>query len=878
MSKSNERLVHNTLKTLGKDFIVVGKTRVRSWHAWLAIGVAVGVAAGVLFVANRSGEFEAGLAQVLPIAPTSGLVAHWKFDEGSGTTVSDSSGNGNTGTLTNGPTFTTGKIGQGLSFDGINDAVQIPDSNSLDAPQITVSAWVRKISNAPSWGMIVSRQAGTGAGDNWILFYNSSANDEYRFAVQGGTNIKLYRNGVQISDNAVSSNNDIGQWVHIVGTAEGAILPETSAVCIGGGANGVSRNCDSEYSNAVIDDARIYNRALSAQEILDLYNAGNAVVTSVTPTPAPTVMTTPAPTQTTTTTTGSGTLLQKSNLVYQGAFKVPHGTFGGSSFGYGGKIAAYNSANNSLFVTGHENNHHIAEITIPTPVNSGEFGSLNTASILQAFVEPTEGKISGIPPFGTFKVGGLLAYGGNLYHTAYAYYDGAQTQVLSHFKSGLNLSTQGDVQGPYQVGTMGAGLVDGWMIPIPAALQAALGKTHISGNCCLSIIGRTSWGPSAFGFNPTDLGVKNPVPVTPYLYYNGDHPTLGPWGGTSAFFNGSTEIHGAVFPEGTRSILYFGRHGVGPWGYGTGTSNQSLQGQLAPGGSIYCYDPNDSSRVDHAYHYEYQLWAYDVNDFIAVKNGQKNPWDVIPNVWTFNVPIQSSVAGGVAYDPSTQRIFLVAPRTEYPGAYPVIHVFKVQAGTTVTLTPTVSLSASPTSITSGTPTPIASTKFQINDRVQVNATTLNVRSTANGTILGAQTTNALGTVIGGPTNSGGFNWWNINYDTGTDGWSAEDYLIKYTAPSPTPTPAPTPTPTPTPAPIPTPGSTASCTHYASPTGGGNGLSQSSPFQIANFWSQASPGKTLCLLDGTYTGANSMITPPENLNGTASAKITLKVLN
>src|SRR3989344_5708931 len=99
MSKSNERLVHNTLKTLGKDFIVVGKTRVRSWHAWLAIGVAVGVAAGVLFVANRSGEFEAGLAQVLPIAPTSGLVAHWKFDEGSGTTVSDSSCNGNTGTV-----------------------------------------------------------------------------------------------------------------------------------------------------------------------------------------------------------------------------------------------------------------------------------------------------------------------------------------------------------------------------------------------------------------------------------------------------------------------------------------------------------------------------------------------------------------------------------------------------------------------------------------------------------------------------------------------------------------------------------------------------------------------------------------------------------
>src|SRR3989338_6970816 len=701
MQPETENLISHVLKTLNKEYTVVGKARVRSWHAWLAIGLAAGILAGVLFVANRSGEFEIGLAQVLPTAPTSGLIAHWKFDEGSGTTVSDSSGNGNTGTLTNGPTFTTGKIGQGLSFDGINDAVQISDSNSLDVSQITVSAWVRKIYDAPSWSMIASRQAGTGTGDNWILFYNSSANDEYRFSAQGGTNIKLYRNGVQISDNAISSNNDIGQWVHIVGTAEGAIPPETSAICIGGGANN-SRNCDSEYSNAVIDDVRIYNRALSASEILNIYNSAGSVTSTSSPTPTPTPNPTPTPTQTTTTTTGSGTLLQKSNLVYQGAFKVPHGTIGGSSFGYGGKIVAYNPANNSLFIAGHENDHHIAEITIPTPVNSGEFGSLNTASVLQAFVEPTEGKISGIPPFDTFKVGGLLVEGGNLYQTAYAYYDGAQTQVLSHFKSGLNLSAQGDVQGPYQVGTMGAGLVDGWMIPIPTAYRAALGKTHITGNCCLSIIGRTSWGPSAFGFNPTDLGTKNPVPVTPYLYYNGDHPTLGPWGGTSAFFNGSTEIHGAVFPEGTRSILYFGRHGVGPWCYGTGTSNQSLQGQLAPGGSIYCYDPTDSSKGNHAYPYEYQVWAYDVNDFIAVKNGQKNPWDVIPNVWTFNVPIQSSVAGGVAYDPSTQRIFLVAPRTEYPGAYPAIHVFKVQGGTTVTLTPTVSLSASPTSITSGT--------------------------------------------------------------------------------------------------------------------------------------------------------------------------------
>jgi hypothetical protein len=71
---------------------------------------------------------------------------------------------------------------------------------------------------------------------------------------------------------------------------------------------------------------------------------------------------------------------------------------------------------------------------------------------------------------------------------------------------------------------------------------------------------------------------------------------------------------------------------------------------------------------------------------------------------------------------------------------------------------------------------------------------------------------------------------------------------------------------------------AACTHYASPAGGGSGTSASSPFKISNFWSVAKPGHTLCLLDGEYTGSSSMINPPRNLNGTASARITVRALN
>jgi hypothetical protein len=72
-------------------------------------------------------------------------------------------------------------------------------------------------------------------------------------------------------------------------------------------------------------------------------------------------------------------------------------------------------------------------------------------------------------------------------------------------------------------------------------------------------------------------------------------------------------------------------------------------------------------------------------------------------------------------------------------------------------------------------------------------------------------------------------------------------------------------------------SSGSCDYYASPNGTGNGLSTSSPFKVSNFWSVASAGKTLCLMDGTYRGNASMILPPKGLNGSPRAPITVEAL-
>jgi hypothetical protein len=77
---------------------------------------------------------------------TTGLVGWWRFNEGSGTLARDDSGKANNGTLTGGPVWTTGKYGNGLSFDGSNDFVTIPHNSALEPSQISVSGWLKTTS------------------------------------------------------------------------------------------------------------------------------------------------------------------------------------------------------------------------------------------------------------------------------------------------------------------------------------------------------------------------------------------------------------------------------------------------------------------------------------------------------------------------------------------------------------------------------------------------------------------------------------------------------------------------------------------------------------------------------------------------------------
>lgn len=403
-------------------------------------------------------------------------------------------------------------------------------------------------------------------------------------------------------------------------------------------------------------------------------------------------------------------LLQQSDLKYLGAFRVPKGHLGGASkrqnfFSYGGAPLAFNSARNSLIMGSYEK--LVAEISIPAIVNAPEINKLKTSKAVQIPTDITSGNLSKLGLNGAVignggVLGGLLIYNGKLIGTSYGYYDATNASVVSHFTASPDWTRTGNkFSGFYQVGEKKkTGLVAGYMALIPKEWQSALGGPALTGLGAIAIISRSSFGPAASVFDPDQLGVENPVPVIPLLQYPAGHTTLGEYATQkpSLYYNRSTEIRGLVFPRGTRSVLFFGRHGLGQTGngdscYGPGTTKPEEHGRTKDSvpnicnGAVMkadkcCYDPTDGSKGAHGYPYVYQVWAYDALELLKVKNGKKRPWEVVPYaVWQLKFPfsIENAHILGAAYDPETQRIYLSQASADRPQMepFPLIHVFKV---------------------------------------------------------------------------------------------------------------------------------------------------------------------------------------------------------
>lgn len=392
-------------------------------------------------------------------------------------------------------------------------------------------------------------------------------------------------------------------------------------------------------------------------------------------------------------------LLQKPDLVYLGAFRVPDGQYGcpyddKCSFHYGGGPIGYNPANNSLFIAGHRHNQWIAEINIPAAVSSTTLLSLNTATIRQDFYDLSNGSRGNLGAGGAYienggQLGGLLSNGAKLLLSDYAYYDGSYKAIYTHFTANADWTANGTgFSGMKTVGVPPApqaGFVGGYMAKIPPAWQSHLGGTAITGMSNIAIIGRTSMGPSAFAFNPDEVGVVNPVPASALVYYPEGHWTLGTYAEANPNVSKATQITGVVFPDGTKSVLFFGRHGLTAcYGPGTGIKAEAERNSGVCGdallnpGETCCYDPSSLDKGVHGYPYLHQVWAYNADDLLTVKKGVKKPWEILPYaVWNFELPFQTGgkIILGAAYDPARQRIYISQDHGD--GNLPVIHLFQI---------------------------------------------------------------------------------------------------------------------------------------------------------------------------------------------------------
>ena len=234
-----------------------------------ATGLVQAVAAGSATIRATFGGFSANAT----VTVAAGLVAAYGFNEGSGTTVTDSSGRGNNGTISAATWTTAGHSGNALSFNGTNSWVTVNDAASLDLTNgMTVEAWV-KLTTVSNWRAVIIKE--TTGGLAYGLYANTNLNRPdavihtstdvnlygtaalaantwtHLAATYDGANLRLYVNGAQVASQAFTGN-----------------MPNsTSPLRIGGD------SVWGEFLNGVIDDVRVYNRALSVTEIQTDMNA-----------------------------------------------------------------------------------------------------------------------------------------------------------------------------------------------------------------------------------------------------------------------------------------------------------------------------------------------------------------------------------------------------------------------------------------------------------------------------------------------------------------------------------------------------------------------------------------------------------------------------
>jgi hypothetical protein len=248
-----------------------------TWNTTTAANGAHTLTAVARDAAGNSATSTAVAATVSNIPPPAGLVAAYSFNAGTGTTALDSSGKGNTGTLANATWATGGKYGGALSFNGSSSWVTVPDASSLDLTTgMTLEAWVKPSALGTIWRTVLFKEAPGG------IVYSLYANQDTGVPVG---QVEIGGGERSATGSAVLALN---AWTHLAATYDGANVrlyvngtlvrttPTTGSMTASTGVLRIGGNSVwAEWFSGLIDEVRVYNRALTASEIG--YDLGTAI-------------------------------------------------------------------------------------------------------------------------------------------------------------------------------------------------------------------------------------------------------------------------------------------------------------------------------------------------------------------------------------------------------------------------------------------------------------------------------------------------------------------------------------------------------------------------------------------------------------------------
>ena len=200
------------------------------------------------------------------------LISHWKFDERSGNTALDSV-DGNPGTLVNNPAHVVGRYGSSLRFNGVDQYVNIPDSDNLDlSPSFSVSLWFNPshvLNNTTGRKDLVKKFLAY-----WMIFDYPANDGRLTFVLNDGS----------VSVKSTMNSWPANQWYHAVATYDGAslklyvnsVLEGTTATSLIPNTNTFPLQIGGNTEQLLwfpgsIDEVRFYACALTPQQVADLY-------------------------------------------------------------------------------------------------------------------------------------------------------------------------------------------------------------------------------------------------------------------------------------------------------------------------------------------------------------------------------------------------------------------------------------------------------------------------------------------------------------------------------------------------------------------------------------------------------------------------------